>query len=66
VLLRAADALDEADTILAPRLPRSVIEAVVADVPREWIADPAAYIDYFTARLATPRAFVAEAQRARD
>ena len=66
VLLRAADRIMEADALLAPRLTRPVLEAVLADVPREWVADAAVYVDYLEARLASPRAFVEEALRARD
>jgi hypothetical protein len=40
---------------------------VAAAVPREWLNgdDPQVYVDYLAARLEQPRAFVAEAERAR-
>jgi hypothetical protein len=66
VLLRFADAIAQADASLAPRLAPEVIAGVVALVPPEWERDPGRYIDYFTARLASPRAFVEEAIRARS
>jgi hypothetical protein len=66
VLLRFADALEEADTLLCPRLTREAVERVVALVPPEWSPEPARYTGYFMARLASPRAFVEEAIRARS
>jgi HipA-like protein len=65
VLLRFADAIGEADTVLCPRLAREVMEAVAALVPREWEPGASRYTDYFAARLQSPRAFVEEAIRAR-
>lgn len=65
VLLRFADAIEEADTLLRPRLTREAIERVVALVPAEWAEDASRYTDYFIARLQPPRAFVEEAIRAR-
>ena len=66
VLLRAADALVEADTILAPRLGDDVVRRVLSEVPREWVEDADRYTAYFAARLAAPRPFVEEALRARS
>lgn len=65
VLLRFADALGEADTVLCPRLTRETIERVVSLVPPEWEPDASRYTGYFMARLEPPRAFVEEAIRAR-
>ena len=66
VLLHSADALEEADTILGARLTEAAVRDVVAEVPTEWIGDPAGYTDYFAARLRSPRAFLEEALRARS
>jgi len=66
VLLRFADAIEEADTVLCPRLTREAIEPVVALVPPEWTAGPSRYTDYLVARMQSPRAFVEEAIRARS
>jgi hypothetical protein len=66
VLLRFADAIEEADALLCPRLTREAIERVVALVPREWSEEASRYTDYFAARLESPRAFVEEAIRARS
>jgi hypothetical protein len=65
VLLGFADRLAEADAAMAARLPRAVIEEVVALVPEDWAAERDAYTRYLTARLEPPRAFVEEAIRAR-
>jgi len=65
VLLRFADAIEEADTVLAPRLTQSAVEEVVAFVPPEWAPEAHRYTAYFMARLEEPRAFVEEALRAR-
>ena len=67
VLLPFAGSIEEADARLAPRVTASLLEKVAAAVPREWLNgdDPRVYVDYLTARLAEPRAFVAEAERAR-
>ena len=65
VLLRFADAIGDADTVLCARITREVVERVVALVPAEWAANASRYTDYFMARLESPRAFVEEAIRAR-
>jgi len=66
VLLRFADAIEEADTVLCPRFTRKAIDEVIALVPSEWTPHAARYTDYFMARLASPRAFAEEARRARS
>ena len=75
VLLPFAGPIAEADARLAPRLDRGILEAIAAQVPDDWLLpepglpDPAAhrraYVDYLLTRLESPRAFVAEADRAR-
>ncbi|GIW07156.1 MAG: hypothetical protein KatS3mg060_1961 [Dehalococcoidia bacterium] len=74
VLLPFASSIEEADARLAPRLDEATLAGIVAAVPDEWLAgheaaDPAerreAYLDYLLARLAPPRSFVLEAERAR-
>lgn len=67
VLLRRADALDEADARLAPLLTPQCIDAIVALIPEAWLDEPArrdTYRQYFHARLQAPRAFADEARRA--
>jgi len=76
VLLRFANELRNADSMLSARLTPTVIADVVAAVPDAWLtgnspfASPeqarAAYIQHLTRRLAAPRAFAEEAIRARD
>ncbi|HET9314680.1 MAG TPA: HipA family kinase [Vicinamibacteria bacterium] len=67
VLLPLADAIEEADAELAPRLTPDLIESIVALVPASWLdgEERAAYARYLKDRLAEPRAFVEEARRAR-
>jgi hypothetical protein len=75
VLLPFAASIADADARLAPRLDREVLQALAALIPDDWLAPepglptPAdhrrAYVDYLLARLAEPRAFVEEAERAR-
>jgi len=75
VLLPFAGSVAEADGRLAARLSRPTFEAVVADIPDDWLpaedglpdaaAHRQAYVDYLLARLAGRRAFVEEADRAR-
>jgi hypothetical protein len=76
VLLRFADDLRAADSLLAARLTPAVIADVVALVPDDWLAGNtpfagadqarAAYIQHLTRRLVAPRAFAEEAIRARN
>lgn len=65
VLLRFADAIEEADTSLCARFTDAVLHEVVAEVPGEWSAHGPRYADFFRARLESPRPFVEEALRAR-
>jgi hypothetical protein len=75
VLLPFAGSIVEADARLAALLDRSRFEELVALVPDDWLpAEPGladadahrrAYVDYLVRRLASPRAFVEEAERAR-
>jgi len=75
ILLRFADALEEADAAMTSRLTPALIQEVVAAVPDEWLAtdrafaSPAlvreAYVQHLTRRLRSPRAFLEEARRAR-
>ena len=76
VLLRFADALDEADTAITAALTPALIRDVVHLVPDTWLATdrafatPAlvreAYVQHLTRRLTAPRAFFEEARRARS
>jgi hypothetical protein len=75
VLLPYAAALREADARLSPKLTPEIIHSVVSLIPDSWLADKtpfgtpgeyrAAYAQYLLQRLASPRAFVEEAIRAR-
>jgi hypothetical protein len=66
ILLPAAGSLEEADARLAPRLDRATLASVVATVPDAWLAEPRAhYVQYLVDRLEAPRAFTADAERAR-
>lgn len=73
VLLRRATELREADARLAARLDRGVIDAIVGQLPDDWLDDPAftsprerraAYAAYLWARARPPRLFVEEALNA--
>ena len=65
VLLPAAGSIAEADERLAERLGEAVVRAAVEAVPPGW-ADADRYLEYFAHRLAAPRAFAGEAERARS
>ena len=75
VLLPFASPIASADARLAGLLDRERIAAIAALVPDDWLApEPGldtpddhrrAYADYLVTRLESPRAFVAEADRAR-
>lgn len=75
VLLPFASRLEEADAAMSALLPIEHIAGIVQAVPDAWLvgdtaftsaeAHRAAYVDYFASRLEAPRAFVAEALRAR-
>ena len=74
VLLGGATALQEIDAAMASALTADVVDAVLANVPDEWLEERAtasardmraAYRRYLLARLEAPRAFVEEAARVR-
>lgn len=75
ILLPFAGPIVEADAWLAPRLTEEVLTAIAALIPEDWLADRQtfttpgeerhAYVDYLSGRLAGPRAWVEEAERAR-
>jgi len=65
VLLPGAGSVLEADARLAERLAPDAVRAAVAAVPAGW-ADAERYVGYLTRRLAAPRAFAVEAERARS
>jgi hypothetical protein len=75
VLIRAAHALEEIDPTMAGRLTPDTIAGIVELIPDAWLGDGAsgadgasyraAYSQYLLERLASPRAFVEEAVRAR-
>jgi hypothetical protein len=75
VLLPFAGSIVEADASLAPQVTDELLHELVDAVPGAWLdGDPAfasvndnraAYVDYLRRRLAAPRAFVEEAERAR-
>ncbi len=76
VLLRHASALHAADAALRPRVEQALRAGLLASVPDAWLeaggapgtaeATRAAYLDWFTARLAATEAFVTEADNARN
>ncbi len=79
VLLAHADDIGAADARLAPRVTEELIDEVLGAVPDSLLLDPtnrnefpngdaarAKYREYLTTRLAGPRAFVAEALRAKE
>jgi hypothetical protein len=75
VLLPYAGSIVEADERHAPRLGEPLLTGLIAAVPDGWLpidpsigdadAQRAAYVRYLLHRLATPRSFVEEAERAR-
>ncbi len=67
VLLPFAGSVEAADARLAPQVTENVLRGVVTAVPESWLdgVAPELYVDYLTGRLAEPRAFVDEAERAR-
>ena len=75
VLLPFASSIEAADERLATRLDRSVLKGIAAGIPDDWLpaedgrpdaaAHRRAYLDYLLVRLASRRAFVEEAERAR-
>jgi hypothetical protein len=64
VLLPFAGSIAEADERLASRVDRALLERIVGLVPAEW--KPDGQIEYLERRLAAPRTFVQEAERARS
>src|SRR5215210_3089467 len=68
VLLPFAGPIREADERLAPKVTAELLDDVVAAVPDEWLEgdDRQMYVDYVLGRLTEPRAFVAEAEGARE
>jgi hypothetical protein len=65
VLLPFAGSIADADARLSPRLDRARLEAIARDVPAEWAAaEP--YAAHLAARLEGERAFVEEAEAARE
>src|SRR3954451_4094630 len=64
LLLPCAGSVHEADERLAGRLTPQVVRDVVDLIPDGW-AERERYAEYLTRRLASPRAFAAEAERAR-
>jgi hypothetical protein len=70
VLLPSAGSILDADEALASVLDQSVLAEVAALVPEEWLGERAderraAYVEYLSRRLAEPREFAKEAERAR-
>ena len=75
VLLPYAGSIEEADARLAARLDEGLIEHLVAAIPGAWLPDDRAagdadaqrraYERYLSRRLAAPRSFAREAERAR-
>jgi hypothetical protein len=67
VLLPYASSVADADARLAPLVTGEFLERVVADVPDVWLdgEDRGMYVEYLTRRLASPRRFAEEAERAR-
>jgi hypothetical protein len=68
VLLPVAGSITDADARLADRVTPELLADIAAAVPSEWLegVDPQIYVDYLARRLEPPRAFVAEAERARE
>jgi hypothetical protein len=72
VLLKQAHELRAADEALAPRVTPALVREIVELVPDAWLVEPErspaalrdAYVAHFAARLAAPRDFVEEAERA--
>jgi hypothetical protein len=68
VLLPFAGSVEAADERLASRVTEAVVTAAVEAVPDDWLGgdNRGIYVEYILGRLAEPRAFVAEAERARE
>ncbi len=67
VLLPCAGSVVEADERLAPLVTPAAIDGILDAVPGDWLDDGGVqlYRSYLAGRLAAPRTFVAEAERAR-
>jgi hypothetical protein len=67
VLLPYAGSIEEADAELAPQVTPEMLADVVGAVPADWLdgGTTQRYVDYLAERLQEPRAWVAEADRAR-
>ena len=67
VLIPFAGSIEAADAALAPLVTEELLRDVAAAVPTEWLGDASGelYVEYLRRRLEQPRAFVAEAERAR-
>ena len=68
VLLPFAGSIEEADRRLAPRVTAEVMREAAGAIPREWLDDDVdvdTYVTYLERRIASPRDFVDEAERAR-
>lgn len=68
VLLPYAGSIEEADTRLAPRVTCQSLQEIAAGIPNDWLKGeaPELYVTYLLGRLAEPRSFVDEAERARE
>ena len=67
VLLPFASTLREADALMLGRITPDIIRRIVGLIPEAWLGTdvPSAYTEHLTRRLASPRAFLEEAIRAR-
>jgi hypothetical protein len=68
VLLPFAGSIREADARLAPQVTPRLLREVTDAVPREWLddGDVQTYLTHLEDRIAEPRPFVDEAERARE
>jgi hypothetical protein len=68
VLLPFASSVAAADERLASQVTPALLEEVAAAIPAVWLdgVDRATYVDYLRTRLAAPRAFAVEVERARE
>jgi hypothetical protein len=72
VLLPISGDLRAADALLAPKVTRDALHAVLAEVPDSWLAAEASpdatrasYVEHLWQRVSGPRGFIEEAERAR-
>lgn len=67
VLLPCAGSISDADARLAPVVDRDLLAGLLAGVPEDWLlgTPSGTYVDYLSARLAAPRAWVGAAEEAR-